>query len=133
MYKIFLVLAILSIPFAAKAQSSYSVNLTWTASTSSTSANPGSVKVLRATGSCPASGIGSLVYSSLNNTAPAAGPYTDSTVVAGTTYCYYITATVGSSTSGPSNTFQAVIPTATAPPSSLGGKVTQVTVTVTSN
>lgn len=106
-----------SVAFAA----SHSVTLTWTASTDSTTANPGTVNVLRATGNCPASGIGTLTYNTLTTTAPAGGPYVDNSVTSGTTYCYYVTATIGGQTSNPSNTFQSTIPVA--PPSSLSGQV----------
>lgn len=132
MLKKMLALAILLVMTSVvHAQTSYSVVLTWKASTSSTTTAPGAVKVLRATGACPSSGIGTLTYNSLNNTAPAAGPYTDSTVALGTTYCYYLEQVEGTATSGPSNTFQAAIPSTVTPPSTLGGTVTTVTVTTT--
>lgn len=106
------ILAILFFVAAATlAQAQHKVTLSWTASTDSTSSNPGTVSVYRATGTCPASGIGTLTYTTLTATAPAGGPYADSTVTAGT-YCYYVTATISGATSGPSNTVTAVVPTA---------------------
>lgn len=129
---IFLILFIFALGFTANAQTSYSVKLNWTASTSSTT-TPGTVSVFRAVGNCPTTGIGSLTYSTLSTTAPAAGPFTDSTVAYATTYCYFVEEVISGKSSGPSNTFQAAIPSAIAPPSSLGGTVTQVVVTVTSN
>lgn len=89
-------------------QSGHFVNLIWSASSDSTAANPGTVTVYRASGACPATGIGSLSYTALTTTAPAGGPYSDTSVTVGT-WCYYVTATIGGATSGPSNTVQAVI------------------------
>jgi hypothetical protein len=94
---------------ACKAQS-HQVTLTWTASKDSNTSSPGTVSVYRAVGSCPAIGIGTLTYTNLTSAAPAGGPYIDSTVTAGTTYCYYITATINGATSQPSNTANATIP-----------------------
>ena len=108
------VLAALS---ARAANAQHSVTLNWIASTDSTTTTPGTVSVFRATGTCPASGIGTLTYTTLTSTAPAGGPYTDTAVTVGSAYCYYITATIGSATSGPSNTVGAVIPVG--PPTSL--------------
>lgn len=133
MKKLLLLAILMAATTAVHAQTSYSVALAWTASTSSTTATPGTVKVFRAAGACPASGIGTLTYSALTTTAPAAGPYKDTAVANGTTYCYYLEAVVGSATSGPSNTFQAAIPASVTPPGTLGGTVTTVTVTVTTN
>lgn len=86
----------------------HQINLTWTASSDSTTANPGTVAIYRANAVCPTSGIGTLIYTAVTTTAPAGGPYNDTTVTAGT-WCYYVTATISSATSGPSNTVQAVI------------------------
>lgn len=87
------------------------VLLTWTASTASSYGNPGQVYVYRAVGSCPLDGtIGSLSYVKLTSYAVAGGSYTDRTVSAATTYCYYITAAIpgySPSESDPSNTTQA--------------------------
>jgi len=109
--------------FAASlhAQSTHQVTLRWTASPDSTTAAPGTVTVYRATAACPASGIGTLAYSKLTATALAGGPYVDTSVTTGSTYCYYVTATIGGLESNPSNTFQGQIPTA--PPSTLTGSV----------
>ena len=96
---------------AAAAQ--HSVTLNWIASTDSTTATPGTVTVYRATAACPASGIGTLTYTALTTTAAAGGPYTDSAVTTGVTYCYYLTATIGGATSGPSNTAGGTIPVGT--------------------
>jgi hypothetical protein len=94
---------------ACKAQS-HQVTLTWTASKDSNASNPGTVSVYRAVGSCPPSGIGTLTYTPLTTAAPAGGPYPDTTVTAGMTYCYYVTATINGATSQPSNTASATIP-----------------------
>ena len=85
----------------------HSVNMTWTASVDSTTANPGTVGVWRMSGACPAS-ITTGSFTALTNAAPAGGPYTDTTVTAGT-WCYFVTADFGATISGPSNTVQAVI------------------------
>jgi len=89
---------------------SHQVTLSWTASKDSSASNPGTVTVYRAVGSCPSSGIGTLTYTPLTTTAPAGGPYTDPTVTAGMTYCYYVTATINGATSQPSNTANATVP-----------------------
>lgn len=82
---------------------SHSVQLTWTASPDSTAQNPGTISIFRANATCPATGIGTLSWTLITSTAPAAGPYTDSTVSTGN-WCYYVTATIGGATSAPSNT-----------------------------
>jgi hypothetical protein len=113
-----LLLMIFALSLSAHAASAqHSVTLNWIASADSTTTTPGTVSVFRATGTCPASGIGTLTYTTLTSTAPAGGPYTDTAVTVGSAYCYYITATIGSATSGPSNTVGAVIPVG--PPTSL--------------
>lgn len=94
------------------AQAAHSVTLNWTASTDSTTATPGTVSVFRALGACPATGLGTATYTALTTTALAGGPYIDTTVTAGSSYCYYIGATIGAATSGPSNTYSALIPIA---------------------
>jgi hypothetical protein len=107
--KMLLLLALfLTIPTFAHAQ--HQVTLNWVASTDSTAATPGTVTVYRAAAACPASGIGTLTYTALSTTAPAGGPYTDTAVTSGSTYCYYVTATIGGATSGPSNTVSGTIP-----------------------
>lgn len=112
-----LLLIFASIPAMA---ASHSVALTWTASTDSTTATPGTVNVYRATGACPTSGIGTLSYTALATGQAPAGTYTDSTVTVGT-YCYYVTATIGGVASGPSSTFLAGI--GPAAPATLTGVV----------
>lgn len=89
--------------------SGHQVTLTYSASSDSTSTAPGTVNVFRGSGSCPASGISGLGFSQISSTAPAAGPFTDSTVGVGN-WCYYVTATINGATStNQSNTVQAVI------------------------
>lgn len=110
MKKILAVFAILALAATlAHAQTSHKVTLSWTASADSTTASPGTVSVLRANGSCPATGVPATV-TTLTTTALAGGPYTDSGVTAGQ-YCYYVTATIGGATSVPSNTSGAPVPT----------------------
>jgi hypothetical protein len=80
----------------------HSVNLSWTASTTS---GITSYNVYRAVfgSSCGA-------YSSIGSTAGTVTSYTDSVVVDGTTYCYATTAVDPSGESGYSNISQAKIP-----------------------
>lgn len=79
------------------------VALTWTPSPTPNA----TTSVYRITGTCPATiNGGTLIASSLSG-----GAYTDATVAAGTSYCYYATATAGNSTSGPSNAYAAAVPT----------------------
>lgn len=128
MKRFLLLITMLFVATASYAQTTYSVTLNWAASTSSTPAAPGTVTVYRATGTCPASGLGTLTYTALTTTAPDAGPYTDATVASGSTYCYYAEAVIGGASSAPSNTFSAVIPAAVAPITGLKGTVVTVTV-----
>jgi fibronectin type 3 domain-containing protein len=88
---------------ASLAQAQHSVSLTWTDTTSGVTYN-----MYRATGAC-ASG---LVFSKLNSTAITATAYTDaSSLTAGTTYCYQVTAVNSSGVESiPSNEAPAVIP-----------------------
>lgn len=132
MRKLLLLATMLICSVVAQSQTSSNVTLTWKASASSTTATPGAVSVFRAVGTCPATGIGTLTYQKVSTTAPAAGPFVDTAVSPSTTYCYYVTPVIGGISAAPSNTYQAVIPSAVAPVT-IGGKVTQVTVTVTTN
>lgn len=101
---------ILAFAIVAVAQTkTHAVTLSWTASADSTSANPGAVSVYRAAGSCPATGVPSSV-TTLTTSAPAGGPYQDTTVTAGT-YCYYVEAVIGGVSSAPSNTTGPSVPT----------------------
>lgn len=99
----------------------HKVTLTWTASADSTASNPGTANVYRATAACPASGTSGATFVKLASGQPAGGPYTDTSVVSGDTYCYYVTAVIGGAESSPSNTFQGVIPLAA--PTGLAGVV----------
>lgn len=100
---------------------SHTATLTYTASSDSTTATPGTVSVYRAVGACPASGLGSLTWTLVTSTAPAGGTYTDTLPTAGT-YCYYLTATINGATSAASNTGGG---TASPFPPSLGTVVVQ--------
>lgn len=114
-------IALFAASLHAQAQTSHQVTLRWTASPDSTTATPGTVTVYRATAACPSSGIGTLTYSKLTAAALAGGPYVDTAVTSGITYCYYVTATIGGLESNPSNTFQGQIPVAA--PTTLTGTV----------
>lgn len=90
----------------------HSAILTWGAAADATSAS--TYNVYRAVGACPATGLGSLSFSKLGNTAVLA--FTDATVAIGNSYCYYATQEAGGFESVPSNT--------------AGGNVTPDTVTI---
>ena len=87
----------------------HSVSLTITEADSSAT-NPGTATIYRASGSCPASGVpsGATALSSTVSV-PGTGTYTDTSVTAGSTYCYYATVKVGGAVSPNSNTFQGAI------------------------
>lgn len=105
-----LLLVSLALVFAGMAHAqtgAHSAKLSWAASADSTSANPGTVAIYQASGACPASGLGSLTFATVTTTAApsatAANPYIVTSLTPGT-YCFYLTATIGGATSGPSNT-----------------------------
>lgn len=99
----------------------HSATLTWKASADSTAITPGTASVYRASGACPATGIGTASYSLLSVTAPAGGPYVDTSVTGGATFCYYVTASISGGTSDPSNTCTVTVPLAA--PTNLTGTV----------
>lgn len=100
-----LALAVLVIPALAIAQSSPSVTINITSNA------PGTATVLRAAGSCPTTGVpssGTTLSSSVSVSGTGTantGSYTDTTVAAGSTYCYWVTEAAMGGGSGVSNTF----------------------------
>jgi hypothetical protein len=87
----------------------HTVNLTVT-SPDASSAAPGTATIQRAAGACPASGVpasGTTLTSSL--AVPGTANFTDSTVVGGSTYCYWASLKTAGGGSGVSNTFQGSI------------------------
>jgi hypothetical protein len=99
---------LLLIAFAACAfAQSYSATLVW-----ADTANPAGTdyNVYRLTGTCPATVTSTAGFTKLTATALAVKTYVDNTVAAGITYAYVVTATNGSSETGPSNCAQGVIP-----------------------
>lgn len=77
------------------------VVLTWQAPADATA---GSLyNIYRATGGCPASGLGTLAFSKIGSGLSAL-TFTDSSVVVGNSYCYYGTQTQGSVEAAPGNT-----------------------------
>jgi hypothetical protein len=102
-----------------------SVTLSWTPSTNATTTTPGTANVYRLTGTCPASVTTVTSFTQLATSQPDGGPYTDSSVALGSTYCYVVTAVIGGVESVPSNTFQAVMSAQPAPPTGLKGTVVQ--------
>lgn len=107
-------LALFVFALGAFAQS-HSATLTWTVPTEPSGTG---YDVYRAVGTCPSSGIGTLSYTLLNSTPLTVLTYTDTTVTGGTTYCYYVTASLSGVQSGPSPTAGAAIPS-TFPPTTL--------------
>lgn len=92
---------------SASAQASHSVVLSWGASPDA-AANPSLVyNVYRANSSCPASGAPSGASKIGSNVASLS--YTDTAVSVGQSYCYYVTASLNSLESVPSNDGNAVI------------------------
>lgn len=111
MKRLILSLALLSFPMLCMAQSpcasgTHCAVLSWTASTT-----PGvSYSVWRASGSCPADFAAATVPVQVNTAAITALSYVDTTVTAGTTYCYAVTAVLAGVNSAYSPDAQAVIP-----------------------
>ena len=91
--------------------------LSWTASATLNA----TYNVWRLTGACPAvQPLSTLPFTQINadpipGTPAPSVTYTDTTVAGGTTYCYVVTAVLGSSQSGPSNDAQGAIPGAFPP------------------
>jgi hypothetical protein len=87
----------------------HTVTLTVT-SPDASSAAPGTATIQRATGACPASGVpssGTTLTSTL--AVPGTANFTDSTVVGGSTYCYWASLKTAGGGSGVSNTFLGTI------------------------
>lgn len=87
----------------------HSVTLSWTGSSDASSANPVTYDVLRATGSCGASGQTFTLLAA--GTGVSGPPFTDTTVTGGQTYGYEVEA-VGQNgaVSGPSNCAAGAVP-----------------------
>jgi len=66
----------------------HSAVITWTTPADAVSGS--AYNVYRASGACPASGLGSLTFGAVNASPVSALTYTDSTVTVGT-YCFYVT------------------------------------------
>jgi len=93
------------VPALAVAQTSPSVTINITSNA------PGTATVLRSAGNCPTTGVpasGTTLSSSVavsGTGSSNAGTYTDTTVTAGSTYCYWVTEAATGGGSGVSNTF----------------------------
>jgi len=103
---------------AAQAQSAQAHSVTLLISSQDTSSSStGTATVWRAAGTCPSSGLPTGATALTTTlTIPGIATYTDLTVTAGNTYCYYSTVKLGSNTiqpSGASGLFQAVVPLGT--------------------
>jgi len=98
----------------------HTVNLT-VGSPDTSSTAPGTATILRATGSCPTTGVPAS-GTTLTSTVTVAGyidangvkvgtpgTYVDSTAIGGNTYCYWATVKASGGGSGVSNTFQGSI------------------------
>lgn len=101
-----IILTALFIAITAYGQTGRSVSLNWTASvTASVSYN-----AYRATGTCAtASG-----FTKINSSAIGTTSYSDTTMPATGTFCYYVTAAAGGLESAPSNKAEAAVPPAPA-------------------
>lgn len=106
----FLLMIGMVVTSAALALGAHNVVLTWTNSPDTANTN-----VWRLAGTCPAPPLTG--FTQLNATSITTATYTDSAVTAGSTYCYYVTAILNGTNSGPSSTVTATIPVA--PPSGL--------------
>ena len=128
-------IALIGLAFAALCSLSHAqslaVDLKWSASASSTAAEPGSVQLYRAFGTCAANPVTGASYKEVA-TIPGAptGSYQDATVTDGATYCYYVTATMPSysAPSSPSAPFQVTVVLSSGPsaPSGLTATVVQI-------
>lgn len=96
--------------FALKAQATHSATLTWTDTVNPTGTT---YNAWRLTGTCPSPGPSSTPpsgFTQINSAAITAMTYVDTTVAAGQTYCYVVTAVGTSGQSNPSNTAGATVP-----------------------
>lgn len=118
--------------FGQISQSSYEVNLTWTAPSVCTTAAPCTFPISRTTitagATCPTTGSS---YALVGTSASQATTFSDTTVAAGTSYCYVAQTTQAGATSAPSAPFSIAVPTLPVAPSSPGAVTTITTVTVT--
>jgi hypothetical protein len=117
-------------------QTSYQVTLTWTIPaaagtfTGCVAATPCTFPISRATvangAACPTTASS---YALAGTSASDAANYIDTSVVAGTAYCYVVQTAQGTATSAPSAPFEIAVPSI--PPSPGGGAATSTVVTVT--
>lgn len=100
----------LLLPAAAQAQ--HGISLTWTASTDATASS--TANIYTATGTCPASGIGTLTWTKYvpptGTTIPAGGSYVVPGFTGGQIVCVYVTNVIGTVETQPSNTGGGMIP-----------------------
>ena len=101
------------------------VNLTWTASVTSTTATPGTVNVYTSSASGCATAA-STSFTQLATAQPAGGPYMVANPPTGTS-CYAVTAVIGGQESAFSNIVSVTVTAPPAPPTGLTGTVTYVT------
>ena len=100
------------------------INLTWTASVSSTTATPGTVNVYTSSASGCATAA-STSFTQLATGQPAGGPYTVANPPTGTS-CYALTAVIGGQESVFSNIISVTVTAPPAAPTGLTGTVTYV-------
>jgi hypothetical protein len=109
--KILTILTLIFVAAQAAQSQTHSATLSWTASTTTAV----TYNVYRGTGACATSPAMSIVAGSITPVT-----YADTTVLAGTSYCYYIKALKSGLESTASNSITAVIPAdAPLPPSNL--------------
>lgn len=90
----------------AAAQTAHQAVITWAAATDAVASS--TYNVSRASGACPATGLGSLVFAKINAAPVAALTFTDAGLSVGT-YCYFVSQVQSGAESIPSNTAGGVV------------------------
>lgn len=93
--------ALILLPLSTYAQATHQAVLTWAAPSDAVAGS--TYNVHRASGFCPATGLGSLVFTTVNAAPITALTYTDTGLAIGV-YCYFVDQTQNGATSLPSNT-----------------------------
>lgn len=96
-----LLFAVAVFPGVSRAQAAHQAVLTWVAPTDAVAGS--TYNVYRASGGCPATGVGTLTFAKVNAGGVTALTYTDSGLAVGV-YCYYVTQVQNASESIPGNT-----------------------------
>jgi len=126
---LFLACAALSFAQSPPVATSYAVVISGTLPSVCTAAAPCTFGVSRASGAC----TGSQTFTYLGSGVSQAGTYTDSSVVPGTTYCYFAQTIQGTVNSIPSSNVQVIVPPGLAAPGTVSGATITVQVQVTTH